>query len=195
MNKRVGALILSAVIAISPSYALASTNEQSQLKPGTKIETQSIDDKVMTYFNDIDDSLSETFSKKNVSELKDEAFKKFSIIVDFTFYGKEINGVKFSDLKDETKAKILGFFTHYFPDFEEDMTKAYSQFNEDMDTFLSKADQKLLDVIGQENYDKLKDISDSIKDITKKATDKGKQYAKKGLSWLENWYQDKKNGN
>lgn len=114
-------------------------DNKSELK-----ETQIInDDKTFNqqYFDDLKEILNEIknctedkWNSEKVVELRNKAKQKFRELVDFIFNGKEINGMTFSELKDEEKellmsefSKLDSYIDDYIPDYKERLKNWFAE--------------------------------------------------------------------
>mgnify|MGYP002427709202 FL=1 len=112
-------------------------------------------------------------------------------MVDFIFYDKDINGIKFTDLKEETKEEVYSTFCDidalimtFSPDYKENIGEKYEVVKDFTSKTYYNALDKIREAIGDEKYDKVKEIKDNTKEKIKDGTDNAKEYIKKKY---ENW--------
>lgn len=174
-----------------------TTEEYINTTETTIVTTEKInndDDKdleIKENFDDYQKNLNELVENNDIDNIKKYGKEIFVNMVDFIFYDKEIRGIKFSELKEETKQDIYETFCdidsliiRYCPDYKENIGEKY----EAVKDFASKAYYKTLDVIkekiGEENYEKVKETKDNFKEKAKDGTENVKKYIKEKY---ENW--------
>lgn len=179
------------------SFIENTSEEYINTTESTLITTEEItveDDKdleIKDTFNNYKESINELVKNNDIDNIKKYGKEIFVNMVDFIFYDKDINGIKFSDLKEETKEDIYNTFCDidtlimkFSPNYKENIGEKY----EAVKDFTSKAYYKTLDVIkekiGEENYEKIKETKDNTKEKIKDGADNVKEYIK---SKYENW--------
>lgn len=95
-------------------------------------EEISKDEEILNYITDFKKDIEKSLNSKEASKVKAEIIKKFITITDFIFYDKEINGIKFDSLKDETKKSVINSFNNLdelietkFPNYKEELENKY----------------------------------------------------------------------
>ena len=122
-------------------------------------------------------------------EKADEVWSEYFInAIDMIFYDKEYKGTKWEELTEEAKkeainnlTKIDQSITEIYPEYKEDWQKTKGIATE---TYF-EALNKIKEVIGEDNYDDIKEIKDSIKSKTKEIGNNIKDKANE-------WYQEYK---
>ena len=128
---------------------------------------------VLNYFDDLKNSV-------EVQETKEIIIKKFIKITDFIFYNGEINGIKYSDLKDQAKEQTLkdyyeidSLIENKFPNYKESLDNKYTlaknYLQEKYNDLSNKTKQSFSDdTINSYNITKeeLNDAKDAIKDTS-----------------------------
>ena len=187
---------------------IETTNETKQISsvsnkesnPTVKIVTER-DKEVLNYFNDVKNNI-------DTEEVKEEAIKKFIILTDFIFYDGEIKGIKFNDLKEETKSNILEIYytidnkiENKFPNYKDKIDEKYDSakvyLKQKYDELLTKTDNTLKENISAETYDNFKETTSEIIENDKEVIDKTKEVTKKTYektkTKVKDWYQNLKN--
>ncbi len=159
------------------------------------------DKEVLNYFNDVKNNI-------DTEEVKEEAIKKFIILTDFIFYDGEIKGIKFNDLKEETKSNILEIYytidnkiENKFPNYKDKIDEKYDSakvyLKQKYDELLTKTDNTLKENISAETYDNFKETTSEIIENDKEVIDKTKEVTKetyeKTKTKVKDWYQNLKN--
>lgn len=187
---------------------IETTNETKQISsvsnkesnPTVEIVTER-DKEVLNYFNDVKNNI-------DTEEVKEEAIKKFIILTDFIFYDGEIKGIKFNDLKEETKSNILEIYytidnkiENKFPNYKDKIDEKYDSakvyLKQKYDELLTKTDNTLKENISAETYDNFKETTSEIIENDKEVIDKTKEVTKetyeKTKTKVKDWYQNLKN--
>jgi len=151
------------------------------------------DKEVLNYFND-------TLKSIETEKVKEKAINYFIIVTDFLFFDSEINGIKFDDLKEETKEEILKIYFNIdskienkFPNYKETINEKYDvakeYLSEKYNVISSNVVDKIKEKIGEDKYnesvDKIKETTDSVVDTTKDVYNDAKVKVK-------DWYQNLK---
>ena len=162
---------------------------------------ESKDEVVIGYFTDLKEDVKKYVNKENFDAVKDKTIDSLITLTDFIFYGTEIKGVTFDQLKDETKQIIVDSFLEVdelimlkFPDYKEVFTDkagyAYDTILNKIIDLKNKGKEKIVSKIGEEKYDeylekynRVKEEYDEVMDNTKEDVEEVKQHIKK---WYEN---------
>lgn len=176
-----------------------SISEQIIIKePMTELET-------VEYFNNVEQEVNEYVNSSNFENVKDKLNDIFISTVDFVFYGKEINGVTFNDLTEETKNQILKILERidnaietkqprYKVILKDKSLELYTNISEKVKQGISYTDSFLEEKIGEEKYQDIKDATtefgSDVKDITVEAFNDSKELVKEGFSIVKNWYEN-----
>ena len=174
-----------------------TTEEYINTTETTIVTTEEInndDDKdleIKENFDDYQKNLNELVENNDIDNIKKYGKEIFVNMVDFIFYDKEIRGIKFSELKEETKQDIYETFCdidsliiRYCPDYKENIGEKYEVVKDFTSKTYYNALDKIREAIGDEKYDKVKEIKDNTKEKIKDGTDNAKEYIKKKY---ENW--------
>ena len=169
-----------------------SNNEQIKVEENdTKISLITDRDKeVLSYFND-------TLKKIETEKIKEKTIDYFIIVTDFIFFDTEIKGVKFNDLKYETKLEILKIYFNIdnkieskFPNYKETINEKYdivkNYLKDKYNKVSDNIEEKIIEKVGEDKYnesvDKIKKTTDNVVDVTKDVYNDAKVKVK-------NWYQ------
>ena len=154
-------------------------------------ESKSVDDEIIDNINDDKNKIELYITKEDYDNVKKYGREFFIKMVDFIFYDKDINGIKFSDLKEETKEEVYSTFCdidalimNFSPDYKENIGEKYEVVKDFTSKTYYNALDKIREAIGDEKYDKVKEIKDNTKEKIKDGTDNAKEYIKKKY---ENW--------
>ena len=141
--------------------------------------------------HNIDRLVNETTSENNKSKLK----QSFITLTDFIFYDGEIKGVKFKDLTESTKEKILNLWYKLdskidkkYPDQKEEIKNSTSR---SYNTIKSKAKElketlidKYKNKVGEEKYNSQVEKGEEVKEKTK---EKATSIKDKISNWYKSW--------
>ena len=134
----------------------------------------------------------------SLEEEKDESKLKngFTTIVDFLFYGKEIKGKTFKELKDDAKLKIMKIafsidskIDSKFPGYKDKISDKYKNIKTKIVELYVNTTTKIcsnneqLCISAKNDFNSLKDSFGITFDYLKK-------YGIKGLDKLKEWYED-----
>lgn len=181
----------------------SSKKEDNQVEPKETTKTQIITDRdteVLNYFNDVKNNI-------DAEEIKENAIKKFIIMTDFIFYDGEIKGVKFKELKEETKNSVLEIYyaidtkiENKFPNYKDTLEEKYESakeyLNQKYNEIAEKTDTALKENMGEETYKNFKESASEIIESDKELIDKTKEATKetydKTKTKVKDWYQNLK---
>lgn len=223
VNKKIFIIVLSGFILITgcsnkiePREQIKQETPKAETKNEEKAQISSVSNKeskqtpeiitdrdkeVLNYFNDIKNNI-------DIEEVKEEAIKKFITMTDFIFYDGEIKGIKFNDLKEETKNNILEIYytvdtkiENKFPNYKDKIDEKYNSAKEYLkqkyDEISQKTDDKLKENMSDETYNNFKESASEIMERDKEVIDKTKDAAKdtydKTKTKVKDWYQNLKN--
>ena len=95
-------------------------------------ESTSVDEQILNIINSDKEVIEYYVSTEDIENVKKYGKEFFIKMVDFIFYDTEINGVKFNDLKEETKQEIYDTFCNIdalimmvAPDYKENIGEKY----------------------------------------------------------------------
>ena len=134
----------------------------------------------------------------SVAEEKDESKLKkgFTNIVDFLFYGKEIKGKTFSELKDDAKYKVMKLalsidskIDDKFPGYKDKISEKYQNIKSKVVELYVNTTTKIC-TNNQELCISAKNDFEVLKNSFGITFDYLKKYGVKGLDKLKEWYED-----
>ena len=107
-------------------------------------------------------------------EAKGKAKEKAISYIDFIFYGKDINGVYFNDLKSDAKdkaykncQKLVQLVNKYDPEYFDNMGERYSRFKDLASMTLDSAKEKVKEKVGEDYYNDAGEVKDDTIDTIK----------------------------
>lgn len=146
------------------------------------------DDKISSYEEIITDK---DKRKETVDKAKKEAKEKSIELIDFVFYGKEMNGMTFDELKDDQKEKVYNelqklnnTISKYDPDYLDNLGERYQRLKGFGSLTLNKAKEKIKKTVGEDYYNAAGEVKDDIKDSVK---DTGKVLKNVISDTYKNW--------
>lgn len=156
------------------------------------IEEETIETEPVEYFTGISQSTDKGTLKQG-----------FIKIVDFLFYDEPINGIKFSELKDEAKLKIMKIalsidskIDYYFPGYKETLSNGTKKLYSDVKLKVAELYIKVTTKICSNNQQLCIDAKEgfnSMKDSFGLTFDFLKNIGKDELNKLKEWYEDFRN--
>ncbi len=159
------------------------------------------DTKALSYFEDKEKEIE---SEIKNGELSDKTKKTIVDLTDFVFYDKEINGIKYSDLKEETKQKINDIIGTMDEKVEEKVPNYKEQikntFDETYPIVIDKVkegvtyvDDTLEEIFGTADYNnakqKISEKANQIKEKSKELIEKGQDNLSTAKDKVKSWYE------
>ena len=154
-----------------------------------------------TIINYFENKKGETIiNSSSLASAKEKAKNIFFDIIDFIFFDKQINGVTFSSLSLEAKAKVMTIALNIdstimkkYPNYKENVSTAYQSVIETLKEDLANTKNKLEEIIGEEKYAKLEDTNEKVKEGATNLLEKAKDFTSEKLADLKEWYLSKRN--
>ena len=154
-------------------------------------ETNSSDEQIINEMNNDKNNIELYITQNDFENVKTYGKAFFVKTVDFIFYDKDINGIKFNDLKEETKEDVYNAFCNidalimtFSPDYKENIGEKYEIVKDFTSNVYYSSLDKIKQSIGEENYNKIGEIKDNAKEKIKEGTNNAKEYIKEKY---ENW--------
>lgn len=194
---------------IENDVPVETSNEEQIIKETTKEPTKTVettptvtpDEQIKTYVNEINNSIDK-------EEIKEKVIKTFITLTDFIFYDGEIKGIKFNDLKEETKKEILDIYTiidkkieNKFPDYKNDLSQKYdittNYIKNKYVEISNNVKDKIKEKIGEDTYNSIEETNKEIIEQDKKnlkvIKEKAEETTDKAKTKVKNWYDNLKN--
>lgn len=175
----------------------SSVVEQTLDNLEEKIESnKSSDEIIMDYFNETKEQINNYLESDNYQNLKENIIDKFIILTDFIFYDGEIKGIKYSDLKEETKENLKETYSFIdqmisrkFPDYKENINTKYENAKEWLNNkYTDNVDEDIREVIS-EITENDKETINSVSKYANDAYEKGKVKVKTWYEGLKKEYE------
>ncbi len=122
--------------------------------------------------------------------------------IDFIFYGKDINGVTWGDLKEESKKVTLenlsiidGWIMEIFPNYKEEIGDKYNSVKSFMSDVWDDAKGYVYDHVSDETLNRISSFKESASESMGEVGDMAKETYDKGKSRVKSWYENFRNGN
>ena len=185
-----------------------STPENNIVENSSNEIYTSNDMEVISYFNDIENSVDEELKKEADESIKDKLKGTFITVVDFLFYDSEINGIKFDDLTEGAKQNILETVSSIdnkimtkYPNYKEEISSAtksaYNKASELIKKGANNIKEFSKEKLGEENYNAIINAKDELVYYTKNAVsiigDIAGSIWETGKSKIKTWYENFKN--
>lgn len=149
--------------------------------PETSIETSNLetsnkDNIVIEEFNNLKDDISKLLNSETTNEIKNFCKESFITIVDFIFYDGDIKGITFDDISDAAKETIIKdastidkLIIKKFPNYKEEISSSTkSAYNKAAELIYLGADKFKnfsKDLLGEHNYNAIKEFKDNLKEV------------------------------
>lgn len=174
-----------------------------------EIEYTEDDNLAISTFSEIEKEVDQLVKSESSENIKDKLKGTFITIVDFIFYDSEINGVKFNDLTEGGKNKVLEIsknidnkIENKYPNYKESISattkNAYNKASEVIKKGANNIKDFSKDKLGEDNYNAIVDAKDELVYYTKNAFDiigdVSSNLFEKGKTKVKKWYENfKKN--
>ena len=159
------------------------TTENTENISTDTTESTSVDEQILNVINSDKEVIEYYVSTEDIENVKKYGKEFFIKMVDFIFYDTEINGVKFNDLKEETKQEIYDTFCNIdalimmvAPDYKENIGEKYEIVKDFTTNIYYTSLDKIKEAIGEEDYNKIKEIKNSAKEKISDGIEDAKQY-------------------
>lgn len=182
---------------VEPIQEVVETQEETNNN-----EIKNINEKTITFFETTESEIETSINEEQ--GISEKAKEKFVMLVDFIFYGTEINGVTFEQLTEETKQKLIDIVNRIdlkieekVPGYKETISSgakmSYTYLVDKLKQGITYVDGKIEEKIGTEKYDQIKEEVDEsvekIKEGGSKVLDKGKELFGTAKDKIKNWYE------
>lgn len=228
MNKKVLIIIISLILVLGGSITAVliishNKNVEKQKKQDlfteniTKIKKDEPVDFIEEVVNSSDSLIKEEKSEVNESKLKNTFVK----LTDFIFYGGEIKGHTFKELREDAKNKVISLWekldskiSNKYPNYKENIkdtaSNTYSNIKDKANSLKEQILDKYKEKVGEDSYndtvDQFNEDKENMKEYTEPYIEKGKEAAEKvkekaseiyenAKDKLSNWYQNYKENN
>ncbi len=173
-----------------PNPSAPSTPNQTPTTP-TYTENDVID-----YFQTTSNNLDQQNDQNN-SSFVDKAKNAFTTVVDFIFYGKEINGYTFNELTTSAKMKIIEIalkidskINEYFPNYKESIKAGYENIKGKLAYAYLEITSSLCEAVGTDTCEQAKEDFNNMKKSFSFTFDLIKELAKSGASKVKEFYEN-----
>ena len=146
-----------------------TSNENDYTKDNAIIENEIID-----YITNPDNALDSEKNKEKFNQTKEKLIKKMIILVDFIFYGTDINGITFDSLSNSAKENMLNLFYKLdnilesnYPNYKDNLEEKYSN-------AIDKIKETYSSNVSEEKRKEIKEIKDNTTTKTKEIYENGK---------------------
>lgn len=185
-------------------------SKTEELVENMKPTISTVDDKVISYVNILDDEVDTLISAKNLTtSAKTKLKETFIMLTDFIFYNGTIKGVTFHELSLSIKEKVLGIYIKIdekiesvWPGYKETIKTTtkniYTNIKEQAISLKNTLQQKYKDSVGEEAYnnsiqiweENLKRVKESTAPVTSYVKEKSKETYEFVKEKATNWYQN-----
>lgn len=179
-----------------------NTEQVNQIEEVTEVEKYD-DEDIINYFSTKKDDIV-TCEKSNV--IKQRAIDLFIEMTDFIFYGEEIHGITYKELKDATKENIIGtfgeidrFICSIDPDYKETLQEKYKIVSEFISENYKNGKESFLENYGDitinDIYNEMQEIKESDKETINQVKDASLDTYENAKTKVKQWYENLKNNN
>lgn len=191
------------VIVYETSKEDVKVNTNTQVIPEVVKESSNIDTQAVVYFETAEEEIVQLVEEDN-QNISEKVKEKFVELVDFIFYGTEINGITFDELTEETKQKLINIVNRLdakieekVPGYKETISmgakESFGFLISKLKQGISYLDTKAEEKIGTEKYEEIKEnvaeTTEKIKDGGSVVIEKGKEVFQTAKDKIKNWYE------
>ena len=177
----------------TPSKPKPETPSTPNQTPTTPTYTEN---DVIEYFQTASNNLDQQNDQNN-SSFVDKAKNAFTTVVDFIFYGKEINGYTFNELTTSAKMKIIEIalkidskINEYFPNYKESIKAGYENIKGKLAYAYLEITSSLCEAVGTDTCEQAKEDFNNMKKSFSFTFDLIKELAKSGASKVKEFYEN-----
>lgn len=177
----------------TPSNPKPETPSTPNQTPTTPTYTEN---DVIEYFQTTSNNLDQQNDQNN-SSFVDKAKNAFTTVVDFIFYGKEINGYTFNELTTSAKMKIIEIalkidskINEYFPNYKESIKAGYENIKGKLAYAYLEITSSLCEAVGTDTCEQAKEDFNNMKKSFSFTFDLIKELAKSGASKVKEFYEN-----
>lgn len=194
-----GALVLSGCanssnVVETENTPVSNIPSETNAVENTK-DNEITEEDVVSYFDDMEKSVTNMLSSDSVQSVKDDAIDIFITATDFLFYGGEIKGYTFSELSTETKESVIesvetidSEIEKHYPGYKVEVSEKYNMgkdwLSEKMKNLLSITEKEL----GEETWDSLLETKIKISDAGSSLVESASEVYEKTKQKANDWY-------
>lgn len=153
------------------------------------------EEEIINYFENMKEELDNYLSSENVNNFKENIKNAIIGGIDFIFYGKEIKGITFEELSEETKEKILKIVAEMDmmieskkPGYKEEIKASFGRFKDAVKKNISNIDEALKNAFG-DSYDDLKELIGTSGEVALDVAETGIGILDSGFTYIKEWYE------
>lgn len=150
---------------------------------------------IINYFENMKEELNNYLSSENINSFKEKIKNTIIDGIDFVFYGKEIKGITFEELSNETKEKILKIVAEMDmmiesrkPGYKEEIKSSFGRFKDAVKKNVLNIDESLKNALG-DSYDDLKELIGATGEVTLDVAETGIGILDSGFTYMKEWYE------
>ena len=159
-------------------------------------ENKNVDEEeILGYFENQKEKLGNYLSSENINGFNEKIKNTIIDGIDFIFYGKEINGITFEELSEETKEKILKIVVEMDimiesrkPGYKEEIKSSFGRFKDAAKKNISNIDETLKNAFG-DSYDDLKELIGASGEVALDVAETGIGILDSGFTYIKEWYE------
>lgn len=153
------------------------------------------EEEILGYFENQKEKLGNYLSSENINNLKENIKNTIIDGIDFIFYGKEIKGITFEELSEETKEEILKMVAEMDmmieskkPGYKEEIKSSFGRFKDAAKKNISNIDEALKNALG-DTYDDLKELIGASGEVALDVAETGMGILDSGFTYIKEWYE------
>lgn len=179
------------------------TTIKKEISQSSEVQTQKskeeVSNEVIVFAEEIE---TEILTEENINNALKKAKQDFIKLIDFIFYGTEIDGYTFNDLTEQTKLQLMTIamridarLEEYKPGYKEDIKLKIDDIETKLTIKYLEVSDKICTKMGSIACNQAKQDLQVLKEDINLTIDWLKVLANNSLSSLDSWYQIFKNSN
>ena len=206
-DKIIEETVVNETVDQTPTVEVVEESISIPLNQIENVETNVIvnnEQDIINYATNLKSETDNYLNSEDVNNFKEVIAKNFIIITDFIFYDTEIGGIKFNDLTNETKTKILEIANYLderieskFPNYKLELKEKYniasSYIKEKFNYFSNIISTKIKENVSSETINNFEEAGEDIKEAVSTTGEIISVSYDKTKEVVSNWYQKLKN--
>lgn len=187
------------VIKQEEKKEIVASNDSHEVKEETKKTVEVVSEEITQFAEKLEN---EILTEENINNALKKAKQDFIKLIDFIFYGTQIDGYTFNDLTEQTKLQLMTIamridarLEEYKPGYKEDIKLKIDDIETKLTIKYLEASDKICTKMGSVACNQAKQDLQVLKGDINLTIDWLKVIASNSLSSLDSWYQIFKNSN
>ena len=180
-------------VPVTPSTSNSSTPTPVPTSPEQGIRSES---DLIQYFQNYDNTMTTYSGQQENPTIRESAKNMFVTIVDFLFYGKDINGYTFSGLTTSAKLQVLKIafsidqkIDSYFPGYKDSIKSGFSKIKAELVNLYLDVTASACEAVGSDICNQAKEDFKNMKNSFGFTLDLLKDLGGNAVEAIKQWYE------